>query len=55
MCAPLDTAKLAEDMGNAKAKANAIDAYRNTVTAAVRAHQLTPARAAILNKLAAAL
>ncbi|MDP4507308.1 hypothetical protein [Nonomuraea turcica] len=55
MCAQLDAAKRAEDRGNVTAKTNAINAYLNQVTAAVNGHYLTPAQAAILKKLAAAL
>jgi hypothetical protein len=55
MCAVLDAAKRAEDLGNATAKAAAINAYVMQVNAAVISRSLTPARAAILKKLAAAL
>ncbi|MFG1956774.1 hypothetical protein [Nonomuraea sp. NPDC049028] len=55
MCAVLDAAERAEEMGNATAKAAAIHAYVMQVNAAVISRSLTPARAAILKKLAAAL
>ncbi|MEU8146431.1 hypothetical protein [Nonomuraea sp. NPDC048901] len=44
-----------EEMGDAAAKAAAIHAYVTQVNAAVISRSLTPARAAILKKLAAAL
>ncbi|MEV1246287.1 hypothetical protein [Nonomuraea sp. NPDC049750] len=55
MCAALDAAERAEEMGDATAKAAAIHAYVMRVNAAVISRSLTPARAAILKKLAAAL
>ncbi|MFI7151631.1 hypothetical protein ACIBO2_42515 [Nonomuraea sp. NPDC050022] len=55
MCAVLDAAERAEVMGNATAKAAAVHAYVMQVNAAVISRSLTPARAAILKKLAAAL
>ncbi|MEU7749426.1 hypothetical protein [Nonomuraea sp. NPDC049158] len=55
MCAVLEAAKRADELGNATAKAAAINAYVMQVNAAVISRSLTPARAAILKKLAAAL
>ncbi|MEV5896362.1 OmpL47-type beta-barrel domain-containing protein [Nonomuraea fuscirosea] len=55
MCALLHTAELAENLGNQTAKATAVRGYVLQVNAAVTTHFLTPARGAVLRKLAAAL